>query len=111
MFLTLIAFSIVAMSPLEVTAQESQENEDATTTYNFTLTLNAKVEMKNAPVLTKPSQADADGQTVVTYYVGDLVVPINEEKKMSHVRDWRIRHFRRKNVQQSKRKTSHPSPT
>lgn len=81
--LTLIAFSMVAMPPLQLTAQATQEKESSTTIFNFTLTVDAKIEIANAPAKTTPKQESTNDQLLVTYYVGDLVSPISNQSKAS----------------------------
>ena len=90
MLLKLIAFSMVTFTRLEVTAQEAQNKESSTTTFNFSLTVDgkslkvdAKLETTTSPALLKPSQEVTDDKLVETYYVADLIVPINEARKVS----------------------------
>ena len=80
---TLIAFSMVASLSLQAVAQETQPKDSSTTTFKFTLTLNAELETTNPSDQPTPSQESTDDLTAVTYYVGDLIVPINEKSKMS----------------------------
>ena len=87
---TLIAVSMVTFLSTEVTAQEAQAKKPAPNTFTFSLTLDseglkvdAKLETIQPSVPPKPSHDVTDDQLLETYYIGDLVVPIDEKKKMS----------------------------
>ena len=90
MLFTLIAVSMVSFLSPEVTAQEVQEKKPATNTFTFSLTLgfqglkvDAKLETEQPPVQPKPIDDATEDQLLETYYIGDLVVPIDEKKKLS----------------------------
>ena len=79
---TLVSFSLIALLRLELVAQEPQVQEAPQSAETpLVEIIDSEIVLPNVPAPDELEQVDDNEKKRVTYFVGDLIVPLTREKK------------------------------